>query len=297
MAELQSSLQEIEQNYAVTNALEGSSRKASSILQECDGILQQVDVKPKLRVIHHFACSGGTMVSKCIASLPNVYLLSELHPTSKLHMGQGKPKFLPSDVTTQARYAGVPNTDELAWKLFENNIKTVHQHVDGLGGSLVVREHTHSDYCVGNVTAQGSSLIEHLKSHFDILSVVTIRNPIDAYLSLVENEWEHFEPKGFDEYCNRVLAFTSSFGKNRILRYEDIINEPQQLFKKIARKLELPYSDTFLDTFGVFKVTGDSGRSGNTISQRQRREVPAALQLEIKNSKAFKKIAKKFNYK
>ena len=268
-----------------------------SLLERCENVVnKKKSAKPVLRIIHHLACSGGTIVSKCIASLPNVFLLSELHPTSTLHMGKGKAKFLPADITTQARYARVPDVDELAWKLFIDNIKTTFEHIEALGGTLVIREHSHSDFCVGDSISSGSSLIKHLSPYFDIVSAVTIRNPIDAYLSLVSNDWQHFEPKGFEEYCKRVLAFVSAFSDNQIIRYEDVVKDPSSSIERIAATLKISFADSFIDTFSTVNMTGDSGRSGTTISERPRREVPDTLQQQINNSSSFKQIADMFGY-
>lgn len=299
MSELQSSISEIQADESLSNALSNtlSASNAESLLAQCEQALGDVNTKPKLRIIHHLACSGGTLISKCISALPNVYLLSELHPTTTLHMGGGKPKFLPADVTTQARYANVPDVNDLAWKIFESNIQLALKHVSSFGGHLVIRDHTHSDFCVGADVAENSSIVRHLAPYFDILRVATIRNPIDAYLSLVSNNWEHFEPKGFEEYCMRVQSFLNEFKHNQVIKYEDIVKEPQKNIKKIASKLELPYSDSFIDTFSAFTVTGDSGRSGATISERSRREIPQPLMKEIKQSKSFQRIATKLKYK
>ena len=100
MSELQSSISEIQADESLSNALSNtlSASNAESLLAQCEQALGDVNTKPKLRIIHHLACSGGTLISKCISALPNVYLLSELHPTTTLHMGGGRPKFLPADV-------------------------------------------------------------------------------------------------------------------------------------------------------------------------------------------------------
>ena len=39
---------------------------------------------PPIRVVHHWACSGGTIISRSLAQLPNVVLLSEVHPLAHL---------------------------------------------------------------------------------------------------------------------------------------------------------------------------------------------------------------------
>lgn len=272
--------------------------ETKSLIERCEKAINKNShgVKPTLRVIHHLACSGGTLVSKCIAALPNVFLLSELHPTSQLHMGGGKPKFLPTDVITQSRYASVPDVDSLAWEIFIDSIKTTERHVSNFGGHLVIREHTHSDFCVGESFTKHSSVVEHLANEFDVLRVATLRNPIDSYLSLLSNNWEHFEPKGFDEYCKRVNAFVSEYSTDQVIRYEDFVDNPKENVQKMAKILNLPFSDGFLDTFDIFKVTGDSGRGGSVIAKRERREFSNQFLEEVTTSRYFKKIAKKFRY-
>ncbi|MGE6419911.1 hypothetical protein ACQKDY_19470 [Alteromonas macleodii] len=270
-----------------------------SLLERCEKAIHQsaYDSKPTLRVIHHMACSGGTLVSKCLAALPNVFLLSELHPASTLHMGGEKPKFSPADVITLSRYANVPEADSLAWKIFVDNIKTTNKHIASFGGHLVIREHTHSDFCVGESFTKHSSIVENLSNEFNVLRVVTLRNPIDSYLSLLNNNWEHFEPKGFNEYCKRVDTFLSGYKLEQIFRYEDFVENPSENVHKITQALNLPFSDGFIDIFDICKVTGDSGRGGSSIAKRERREISSPLLQEIKSSEYFKKIAKEFNYK
>lgn len=269
-----------------------------SLLERCEKALHQsaYDSKPTLRVIHHMACSGGTLISKCVAALPNVFLLSELHPTSTLHLSGNAPKFLPSDITTQARYAGVPQIDDLAWTIFRNNVQDIHRHINSFGGNLVIREHTHSDFCVGNNFQQASSVANALKSDFNLLRLVTLRNPIDSFLSLKNNNWVHFSPPNFDEYCKRICAFLSEYTDERIMRYEDFVDSPLDSLKKISDVLDLPFSKESLDVFDIFKVTGDSGRSSKDIKQRARRAVTAQESDEFNTSSYYKKIKERFDY-
>tara|TARA_Y100000034_G_C6695461_1_gene306427 strand:+ start:109 stop:489 length:381 start_codon:yes stop_codon:yes gene_type:complete len=126
--------------------------------------------------------------------------------------------------------------------------------------------------------------------------VASIRNPIDSYLSLLSNNWEHFEPKGFNEYCKRVDVFISEYSTEQIIRYEDFIENPKENVQKIAEALDIEFSDSFIDTFEIFRVTGDSGRSGGSITKRERRKVPEKIREEIISSEYFNKIAGCFDY-
>ncbi|WP_133468407.1 hypothetical protein [Paraglaciecola marina] len=274
-------------------------RDADSLIARCENVVRsgELNNKPTLRLIHHFACSGGTLISKCLAALPNVFLLSEVHPETTNHLGGGKPKFLPTDITSLSRYAGVPKVNELAIKIFTQNIRCTYQHVVELGGLLILRDHSHSDYCVGPRFDGDSKVYSVLKTEFDILRLVTIRHPVDAYMSLVKNNWEQHEPKGFEEYCKRFLIFTSHYPKSQIVKYEDVVKDPNKSIKVIANKLNLPFTSNFIDIFDTMLVTGDSGRSGAVIEERPRRTLTSGQIKMVQASKSFKKIAKKFDYR
>jgi len=269
-----------------------------SLLERCNNICRKhEEKKPTIRVIHHFACTGGTLISKCLSALPNIFLLSEVHPFTTLHLGTGKAKFLPSDITSLAKHAQVPNHSKIAAEIFSSSILKVYEHVHKYGGGLILRDHTHSDYCVGefNSTTE-SSVIKVLETTFNINSIVTIRNPIDSFMSLKKNGWEHFIPFTFDEYCRRVCQMLNDFSHAEIFLYEDFISDTECSVRNMCKALDITYDDMFLSIFDVFTVTGDSGRSGSVIKNRERREYNDSFKAEIEQSVHFKIIEEKIGY-
>lgn len=242
------------------------------------------DQKVSLRLIHHFACSGGTLVSKCIAAQPNVFILSEVHPYSTLHIVSSKAKFLPTDITSQSRYARIPDADRLAETLFVENILATEKHVRMQGGQLVLRVHTHSDYCVGDDIAHIESVSKLLAPYFHLKHLVTLRDPIDSYKSLLDNNWIHFSPGTFDEYCRRLLVFLNQFSEDQVVRYEDFTHDPKNVMKQMLNLLELQGTDDFQEYFDIFRVSGDSGRSGTTIEPRARKPLSESFLKEIEAS-------------
>lgn len=276
-----------------TNSLDFTN--ANSLLDRCDQVnTEYKNTKPDIRIVHHLACSGGTLISKCISAMPNVFLLSEVHPHSDLQRNKDKAQYSPSDLAKLAIYAGVPAQKELAEKIFVESVKINHQHISERGGTLILRDHTHSDYCVGEDVSE-NIVAELLKEYFNIQSLVTLRNPIDSYLSLVDNGWVHFQPATFDEYCARLLAFLASFSKEQIVFYEDFVQQPQQVVQQMCSILQIPFDDTFETVFDVFSVTGDSGRKGAVISTRERRKVTQLFKEEIENSANFKKVCQLYS--
>lgn len=269
---------------------------AQSLLDRCESVSNKYkSAKPKIRIIHHLACSGGSLISKCISSMPNVYLLSEVHPYADRQRKQRQqPLFSPQDIVSLADYAGVPMHKSLSEKIFLASIKSLHEHVDLYGGYVVIRSHSHTDYCSGEAI-NSSPIVKILADFFDVQSVATLRNPIDSYLSLKKNNWLHFTPSTFDEYCRRVGFFIEEFGVENILTYDSFIVDPLLKMDTICEKLEIPFSDSFLDIFDAFKVTGDSGRKSDRIEAKSRRPMSETFIKEISNSKNFESICNKIN--
>jgi hypothetical protein len=299
--QLQQALALIEDNnVSNTNAaledVQGLSN-TQSLLARCEQVVQQnsSSQKPVLRIIHHFACSGGSLISKCIAAQPNVFLLSELHPTTRLGLPKDKAAYTPRDIVAQGIYGKVPDINTLAEKLFVQNIIATEQHVRQRGGYLVLRAHSHADYCTEAEIPVIDSLTRLLAPHFDIKQLVTVRNPIDSYLSLRQNGWLHFKPDSFDEYCARLLAFLNAFGKEQIIKYEDFVERPESMIKVCTEKLALPSTENALDYIDVFKVSGDSGRKSHDISPRPRREITTDFKDSVNESKAFKVIIEHYD--
>lgn len=260
-----------------------------SLLERCAAVVNadNGNTKPTLRIIHHFACSGGSLISKCLAAQPNVFLLSELHPTTRLGMNMEKAAYTPRDITTQAIYGRVPNVDELAEKLFVNGIIETEKHIRERGGYLVIRAHTHADYCTDSPIPKVDTLTRLLEPHFDIKHLVTVRNPIDSFMSLRDNGWVHFKPDSFDEYCGRLLKFLEPFDTEQIIKYEDFVEDPEDILKLILEQLALPKEKQSLGYIDIFKLSGDSGRKGIDIKRRERKPVTESLKNEIQKSESF----------
>lgn len=270
---------------------------AHSLLARCESVCKKYEKgKPKIRIIHHLASSGGSLISKCISALPNVYLLSEVHPTTTLHIDRDTPQFSATDLVTVGRYAGIPNIDEFANEHFLSAISLINRHVSSYGGTVVLRDHCHSDFCVAHPPSKHRGIVAVLQNTFEVQSVLTVRDPIDCYLSLLSTGWIHFSPATFNEYCRRTLVFLDSYPDAEVLRYEDFVSSPKVIFKQLCDAISLPYNDNFAEIFDAFKVTGDSGRSGSAIAPRERRQIDENLKREIRKSTYYRNIADKFGY-
>ena len=269
---------------------------ALSLIEQMRELTRERESKPVIRTIHHFACTGGTVISKCLSSLPNVFLLSEVHPFSSLEITDGAPVFSPSNLSKLARYASIPQCSELAERIYVNSVREILEHVEELGGTLVLRDHTHSDFCVGSIPSATSRTLDILNDHFEFRSIATVRDPIDSFASLRVNGWCHFEPNTFDEYCRRYQLFLENHRRDHVFRYEDFISDPQNVMESICKVMELTVDSGFVDVFSLFSVTGDSGRGAGELKMRERRALDDGMLKEIERSEQYKIFCKKYGY-
>lgn len=281
-----------------TKNLVANPNPPPNLLDQCLSLCQQHrDAKPEpIRTIHHFACTGGTLISKCIASMPNTQLMSEVDPLSTPLNSSNKSRFTPTDMVSLLKQSTRGASDELVLNVFLNSLEVIYKNCTIKGQRLVLRDHTHSSYCVGAILPKRPNLLEVISEKFPILSVVTVRNPIDSYLSLKKNGWVHFEPPTFDEYCSRYIAFIDAYQGVPVIRYEDFVSNPKSVMERICDLLALKNNSDFLQLFGVHRISGDSGRSGDFIEPREQRPIEPELMVEIETSSKYEILRTMLEY-
>ena len=252
--------------------------------------------KPPLRIIQHLSCTGGTLICKCLASLPNVALLSEVNPLSELHVDSNPPGFAPTDLIFLARKGGLPLIDQLSENIFKAEIEVITKHARQFGKRLVIREHSHSDYLEGENPNNFSTIREFLKEDHPLLSVITVRHPADSYLSMLKLGWNRITPNTFDEYCRRYVLFISHDENVPIYKYEDFVNDPATEMKRMCRSLDLPFNNDFLEIFDISVLSGDSGRTSNIIEKRERRKFDDEFQKELNESPNYEMLCELLGY-
>lgn len=268
-----------------------------SLLQQCEALAAQ---KPEpIRSIHHFACSGGTLISKLLATMPNVTLLSEIDPLSPDQMVLGAltaPRFQPTDVLYAARFATRPIDPDAIAVVFKASVKALHSEVCARGGSLVLRDHAHSQFCSHTQSDQRPTLRKLLQDIGDVKSVTTVRHPLDSFLSLSGNGWHHFLPFTLEEYAKRYETFLSHYSDVPTFRYEDFIAAPEQVLQQICETLDLPFEGGTEIFLPLLNMSGDSGRSSDKIEVRPRRDVPENIRRQAENCPAYERLCAALGY-
>jgi len=301
LAELNSILEGIEASTTPPSkaAKTASDQSVKDLLNDLVRLSTVAPLKSAMpvRTIHHLSCTGGTMIAKCVASMANVLVLNEIDFQSPIPSRDGTANFAPTDAVSLLRQAGDDVSPDDIADLFATTIETLRDHEWRRGRDLVLRDHTHSHFLWGDDIRDGPTLKETLEARLPVLSLVTIRDPIDTYASIVKNGWHtHFQPSTFDEFCRRHLLFLERYKGVPIVKYEAFVSRPKQVMQKICRVLHLDYFESFIDVFDSFQFSGDSGRSGAIIERRPRSEAAEDLRDEAIASKHYSELLSKTDY-
>lgn len=272
--------------------------KPMSLLDQCVTLCAEYTAAPMepVRTVHHFACTGGTLICKCIAAMPNTQVLSEVDPLSTLGLNPQVHRFAPTDMIQLLRQSTKGADPKVLVELFLSNLEIIHTEAVKSGHRLVLRDHAHSHFCNGAAIAERPTFKVIVETRLPVLPVLTVRHPIDSFISLQSNGWLHFEPQTFDEYCRRYLAFLAAHTSVPIVKYEDFTERPQETMQHICGLLHLPFSEQFPELFGVFQMSGDSGRSSEEIGMRPRQPHDEDSHRQMTSSRNFRRLQDLLDY-
>lgn len=208
-----------------------------------------------VRILSHQACTGGTIISRVMASAENIALLSEISPaghpaggyqplTPLVQMAAAYPSLVP-DVVLRRRF--------VIWQL-----RQCLSLANASGCCLVLRDHAH----VETMESPAITLDALARRIGRVLCVVTVRHPAASYLSLTKNFPDVAKRTDFATYCERYSAYLDRCSGAPIFRYETFCVSPMTVAADILRALDVAL-DRPLDKDGWKSVTlsGNSGRA------------------------------------
>ena len=278
----------------------GDLYDSRSLLEICADVREQsqASLSQPIRTLHHFACSGGTLFAKVTAALPNVFVLSEVHPHTPVYAPRNT--FSPSDISFQSRASGLPDIANLTEKLFVDDLDSVHEWTTRRGGRLILRDHAHSDFCMPNCSGE-SLLLKLLGARYDkIITVVTVRHPADSFASakinnfIVDSSKNTSAYTSFETYCDRYNQFLDAVEAHLIVKYEDFLKEPTTTLKQLCDIWSLSYDEVALQIFSQFQMSGDSGRSGGVIAERPPR--PESKEYRQPDAESYVRLISRLGY-
>lgn len=270
------------------------------LLEICAHVLEQsqASLGQPIRTLHHFACSGGTLFAKIAAALPNVFVLSEVHPQSPIY--SPVKNFAPSDISFQCRASGLPDIANLTEKLFVDALGSVHEWTSRRGGRLILRDHAHSDFCMPN--SSGASLLLKLLGarYSNIITIATVRHPADSFASakvhnfIADSSKDTSRYISFETYCDRYNQFLDAVEAHLIVKYEDLVKEPAATLKQMCDIWSLSYDEVALQIFSQFQMSGDSGRSDGEIAERPPR--PESEEYRQSDAESYVRLISRLGY-
>ena len=275
-----------------------SAAPLGSLLDQCRAFRDEAATAPAepVRTLHHMACTGGTLISKCLAVMPNTRLMSEIAPLSRLGLDPAKPRFLPGDLLYHLKTGLRPADDALLTETFLAGLAVILRHCRQRGEYLVLRDHAHSQFCNGPEIGTQPTLDRMVAAIAPVRAAVTVRHPMASYLSLLKNGWEHYSPQGIGEYARRYLAFLEAHDGLPVFRYEDIVAAPDTGLRALCAALELPWSADAETLFPMVRLSGDSGRSGAMIAPRAPKAPPAELEKAAEDSETYRILCNRLGY-
>jgi hypothetical protein len=235
--------------------------------------------RPMLRLLHHMARSGGTLISRCLGCMSGVLLLSEIHPL-------GTAQFNP--LVQAQRWYGLLSSHDLAELRARGRIalvdaiELIHRRAADSGQRLVVRDWSHLDFTgVPFVAKPAYRLLtaEALKGRFDLRQVCTVRHPLDQWLSLRQVAVVRGKLT-LEAYLAGYRQFAEQARALGFLRYEDFAADPSAVMKELCRALDLRFDRHFTERWSSYTfVTGDvsGSRGGTEIQPVPRRAVDPGL--------------------
>lgn len=245
-------------------------------------------------IMNGMACIGGTLLVKCIASLPKTVILSEISPS-----GIAAQRFSPLDPLEVAT-ASYPELFDLVAServgRFAERLAPILDRVDEWDLTLVIRNHSHSEFMTARPPQELMSSVFEVLGR-DFFSFYLVRHPVASYLSARANGFIRMVGT-FDEYCQRYNMFLDNSKGAKIFKYEDFIRSPYRELRDICESVHLRYDSMVFERFSRRWFSGNSGRLRNEASVRpiQARPINNAARDVIESSAPYLILCERLGY-
>lgn len=230
-------------------------------------------------VMFCFARSGGTLLNRCLGSLPSTVILSEVNPIGS---GSGKDPSACRTVKEQAlHWYGIKiKSDDFVEGILE--LEKVCLDIDQ---KLIIRDWSFVNFMPtqeNNYTPAKKFLcLKALSEHTQIKSFAFVRDAIDIWISRGAPD---------NVFFTDYLSYVEEIVSERIpyFKYEDFCCEPEFTLKRICSTVGLDYSDTFKKYKNFVNVNGDvqivsRGSKMADIKPLHRKKLPDAKIFKVNN--------------
>jgi hypothetical protein len=224
-------------------------------------------MRPQVSVIYSFARSGGTLLNRCIGSIPGNIVLSEVNPCGDVMAieAQAHQWFGLIDEAEAA---------ELAEKTYIDKITFLAHRAKEKSLNLIIRDwsavnyidHASNDFHLSSLELEQEFYLSH--ADLDVKSVTFSRKSEDVYIS-IKNNFEHLKEITVQDFGKLYLAYAQKVSKYSVFHYEDFCNNPAEILGEICRVLNVAFDGSFLENFSNYDYcTGDSQFSDSSRGYR-----------------------------
>ncbi len=255
--------------------------------------------KPTVRLLLHLARTGGTIISKCLAVMPNVALLSEIHPMGLKMFNPLRQAHEWFGLLTPQDIEGFRQARRME---FADAIDLARRRCEERGLKLVIREWNHLDFHgMPYVPNPPHKLMttELLSPRFRLLRYCTVRHPIDHWISLNNVAVVH-DKLTLEQFLTGCLEFAEHAVKIGFVRYEDFTRDPAPAMRTICTALEIDFDPTFEHKWASYKkITGDRAGSRGGVEKivaLARKPVEAGLVERFERNAAYQKTLALLGY-
>jgi hypothetical protein len=247
----------------------------------------------ELRLIHTLGGSGSTLLSRCLAVLPGVALLSEVNPAAVKLFPSFDPLYQDANwlhLLTNSDVERFSGMDLGQTETFRALIQVFYDRARSSNRHLVIRDYNYVEFIGAPYTTtppRRMLLRDALPSAIPTSSIALIRHPTDQWISLSK----HLQPSDVSPraFCDAYAAFLRELGTTPVFKYEEFIANPEDQFRSMCRHLHLPFAPSFKEDFHQFDgVTGDLSRlRDQSIALPPRKSVPPEVMEEFQSADSF----------
>lgn len=215
-------------------------------------------MKPMIRILHHMARSGGTVICRCLGCMKDAIVLSEIHPL-------GSQWFNP--IRQAHKWFNLLTPGDIRWFrtkgsiVFADVIAVIQERCLEQNKTLILRDWSHLDFTAVPFLEKPSYRLltaEALSDKFTINNTATVRHPIDQWLSLRNLELLHAKIK-LEEFLRGYHRFADYCKEIGFIRYEDFSKSPQREIEQLCHRLSVRYDSTFIQNWCEYdRITGDT---------------------------------------
>ena len=243
----------------------------------------------------NYARSGGTLLNKCLASFPDVVMLSEVNP-----IGGGWGILQEKSPTTIKSQASEWYGINIENDGFREGIIELATDCEKNNRHLIIRDWSFinfSNHKDNKNNPIGKLLTLEELNGLDLKPFLFVRDAIDVWISRGMPDISNFA-SGYLNFLDEALKPDIP-----VFKYEDFVRDPEKLLKEICSYTGINYSSVYPECLNYSKVNGDTqfkkgSRRINQLEIKQfpRKKIPFNKIFEVNDSMIIKKANKMMGY-